>query len=212
MMMGEAGMPGGMSNSWVGSTGLIITPTATIAKTAGAIASFHYLDTDPNSGNVYNVNVGLPGGFELGAAWLDDGYTGADDEAVVNLKYNVDLSQVVGGLDTPDLAVGAWDITNEVNRAYYLVLSTDVPLTPDAEFSAVRVSLGFADSDIDADRMDGIFGGIEVVPFRWGLVKAEYDGEDINASLSYQASDWASVEVATLDGELGLGLNAWTNW
>lgn len=211
-LMGEAGMPGGMSNSWVGSTGLIMTPTATVAKTAGAIVSYHYVDGDPNSGNVFNANVGLPGGFEIGAAWLDDGYSGADDEGIINLKYSVPLDKFTGGLEAPAVAIGAWDITNEINRSYYIVLSTDIATGKDTEFSAVRLSLGFADSDVETDRMDGIFGGVELVPFQWWLAKAEYDGEDLNASLAYQASDWASVEVGTLGGDWGVGINAWTNW
>ncbi len=211
-LMGEAGVPGATTNSWIGSTGLIMTPTATIAAPGSVIASYHYLDTTPNKGHVGNLNVGFPGGFEIGAAWLDNGFTGNNDEAIVNIKYNANLSRWFRNADSPAIAIGAWDITNEVNRSYYVVLSTDVPVSKDSQVSAARLSLGFADSDANTGRMDGIFGGVEFVPFRWGLVKAEYDGDDFNVGVAYQASDWASLEVASLDGRLGFGINAWLNW
>ena len=123
-LMGEAGMPGGMSNSWVGSTGLIMTPTASVAKTAGAIVSYHYVDGDPNSGNVFNVNVGLPGGFEIGAAWLDDGYSGADDEGIANLKYSVPVGKSQRAGSRSAVAVGARTSPRNQPRLH-IVLSTD---------------------------------------------------------------------------------------
>jgi len=197
-----------VTNSWIGSTGMILTPTARTCAPQGVIGSFHWVDTDPDSSDVWSINVGITSNIEIGAARFNDAFGGTQSETIGNVKVNLDLPRWTDNPEAPELAVGVWDIGNNLNRAYYVVLTKEIELKEEGTISNFRVNLGYADNDTDTNgALDGIFGGIELCPFEHALGQIEYDGENINATLRYHPSDWLSLELASIDGDLGVGVN-----
>ena len=191
---------------------MVLTPTARTCVPQGMISSFHWIDLEPNAADVWSVNIGITADLEIGAARLSEDWTGGSSEVVANAKYNVDLSRWTENPEAPEVAIGVWDIANEVNRTYYLVLTQDIEIAEEGQLSNLRGSIGYGDSDAGAGAMDGIFGGIEFVPFERGLVKLEYDADDFNAALSYSWSEKVSLEIASIDGDLGAGINFQTGF
>ncbi len=201
-----------VTNSWTGSTGMILTPTANTCVPQAMIGSFHWIDIEPSAADIWSVNIGITADLEIGAARLSQEWAGRDSEIIANAKYNLDLGRWSENPDAPEVAVGVWDMGNAVNRTYYLVLTQDMEIAEEAEVSNLRVSIGYGDTDVDGGVMDGIFGGIEFVPFESGLVKIEYDADDFNAALAYSWSDKLSLEIASIDGDLGAGVNFQTGF
>ncbi len=201
-----------ITNSWVGSTGMVMTPKATTCVPQGMIGSFHWIDVAPNAADIWSVNIGITANLEIGAARLSQEWTGAASEVIANAKYNIDLGRWTENPQAPQAAIGVWDIGNAANRTYYLVLTQDMTIPEEGQISNLRASIGYGDTDANAGAMDGIFGGIEFVPFESGLVKLEYDAENFNAALCYSWSDRVSLEIASIDGDLGAGINFQTGF
>ncbi len=202
-----------VTNSWIGSTGMVLTPTARTCAPQGVIGSFHWVNTDPDSSDVWSVNVGITSNIEIGAARFNDAFGGGQSEIVGNVKVNLDLPRWTKNAEAPELAVGVWDIGNELNRAYYVVITKEIELKEEGTIANLRLNLGYADNDMDTNgALDGIFGGLEFSPFERGLVQVEYDGADVNATVHYHPSDWLSLEIASLDGDLGVGVNVHTGF
>jgi len=201
------------TNSWIGSSGMIYTPTARNLPPQAMVSSLHYVDTEPEEMDVISVNVGLTSNLEVGAARLSDAFGGTQSEVVANAKYNLDLGRWTENPETPEVAVGVWDIGNELNRAYYVVVTKDLAIQEEASVSNLRFSIGYADNEMNSDgALDGFFGGIEFVPLEDALVQLEYDGGDFNGGFRYHPNQWLSLEVASLDGDLGLGMNVHTGF
>ncbi len=199
-----------VNNSWVGSSGMIMTPVAkTVAPQAGIWAA-HYIDYDDGKIQTANINFGITPSFELGAAYID--VDGGDSETVANAKYSLNLADWTGNEDAPQLAVGAWDIANKYNRSFYIVLSQDIRMSENGDTSNFRLHLGYGDNDADAGMLDGFFGGVEFIPFERGLIQLEHDGENVNAAFNYYLSDTVDVEIGSLDGDLGAGISLHTGF
>lgn len=198
------GPQAGVTNTWIGSTGLVIIPTATTVPAQGAIASFNWIDTDPDAAQIWTGNVGITPSLEVGAAHVNRGVTGDGSEIIANAKYNIDLGRWTKNPNAPELAVGVFDIGNELNRSYYLVLTQDLTVAEDDQKSNLRVSVGYADNYTNSGPMNGFFGGVEFVPFERGLIQIDYDGDNVNGALRYQVADTVSLSAGSIDGDLGL--------
>ena len=203
---------GNVSNSWIGSTGMVLTPTARTCAPQGVIGSFHWVNTDPDSWDVWSINVGITSNIEVGAARFNDAFGGAQSETVANVKVNLDMPRWTNNPEAPELAVGMFDVGDQLNRAYYVVITKEVELKEEGTISNLSLNLGYADNTNDHGALDGIFGGIAFSPFDHSLLQAEYDGKDVNASFRYHASDWLSLELGSLDGDLGVGVNVHTGF
>lgn len=199
-----------VNNSWIGSSGMIMTPVAkTVAPQAG-IWTVHYIDYDAGKVQSANVNFGITPSLEVGAAYID--VDGDGSEVVANAKYSLDLAKWTGNEDAPEVAIGAWDIANEFNRSFYVVLSQDVRLKESGDTSNFRLHLGYGDNDLDGGALDGFFGGIEFIPFERGLIQLEHDGENLNAAFNYYISDTVGLQIGSLDGDLGAGISLHTGF
>lgn len=202
-----------VSNSWIGSTGMYYTPTARTAPAQAMVSSIHWVNTEPNAMTTLGINVGITPNFELGGVRIADGFGGDETEVIANAKYNIDLTRILEQEELPELAVGAWDIGNEFNQTFYVVMTKDLAIKEDADVANLRFSIGYSEADINTDNsLDGLFGGIEFVPFEDGLIQLEYDGGDFNGGLRYYPNEWISLEVASLDGDAGLGFNVHTGF
>ncbi len=191
-----------VTSSWWGSTGMILTPSASTLKSTHATVAAHQVDRDERKINLFSLNVGVTDWLELGAAnvELSDG----SDELMGNLKFRLPMHKWLDNLDFPQVAVGVWDVTNQVDRAYYMVLSKRFPVNKSGS-SLLDLHLGFGGSDSGDGALEKWFGGMEFSAFRKGKIQAEYDGDNFNAALRYFVAPRVSVDVGTLDGDFGWG-------
>jgi len=213
----DATVQGNVSTaSWYGSTGLILTPSAEIGPPMKLQGGMHRIELDDTTQSVYNVNVAITADLEFGVARLEDirpqGIIaeGLTDENVLNAKYNVDLGPWLGLDATPQVAIGVWDLSDQLNRAFYVVASKEFALREEGTFSQFKLHVGFGQTEHSAGALDGLFCGIEFVPFANAIVQAEYDAEDINANLRFFLTEWLSADVGVIDGDFAWGASART--
>ena len=182
------------TSSWFGNAGMIVTPTANTPAASGVSATFHHVDYTAGDVNVATLNFGVTNWLEVGGAWIDGP---GSTNTVANVKVHLPVRQWLSNDAIPDVAFGAVDVTNEVNRALYFVLSKSFPLSSSAS-GGPRISL-------HAGARDGFFGGLEFSVLHSALIQAEYDGENFNADLRYSVTPRFSLDVGILDGDLGYG-------
>lgn len=214
----------GSQPSWYGPTGLIYTPTALVGAPLKVRGGFHSVDFE-ESQTVLNATVALTNCIEASVARIENvppsaGLLGGgfSTETVASAKYKIALDSWVGGLQVaPDLAVGVWDLSDSVNRTFYVVASMGLSVTGNDADSPLKVHVGFAQSerackvgDLKLGGIDGLFAGIEFVPTANALLQVEYDSEDINAALRYFPLSWLSVEAGVIDGDFAWGAAATT--
>jgi hypothetical protein len=195
------------STSWLGNTGLVFTPTANVSGARGASVSWHRINRDPDSLDVTNLSFSFQDTVEIGGSLVDGGGM-ADNKLLAHAKWVVPAARWLKNEEFPALAIGAIDLTNEINRAYYIVLSKTVPLGVEAggTGSLISLSLGFADNHANGGALDGLFGGAEFAGFKNTVVQAEYDGDAFNADLRWRLSERFGADVGTMDGDLGFGV------
>ena len=192
--------------SWYGETGLIVIPTTGIVDPQSIQAHFHRVDTDAGWSNTWGVNVGLSANFEGGVTRLDD-----IGETIFQAKVNLDLSNWLGLERAPEVAVGCRDIGDDVDRAMYVVLGKELIITEE-EPSLLFGYVGFGDTSLPGSPLDGMFGGVDFVPFDFMRVQLEHDSENFNACARYWWSTWLSTDVGWLDENLGWGVTAQTQF
>ncbi|MFP4249128.1 MAG: hypothetical protein ACLFU7_05680 [Armatimonadota bacterium] len=184
-----------INNTWVGMTGLAISPSADTAPALEFIGSFNYIDTDGDSTEIFSAIFGLTDNFEVGLASLD---AGGSSETIGNLKYNFDLAELAGGPTPAQLAIGVWDLGDEIDRAWYVVVSDDFR----GSTQNARWSVGLAGSD--GGILDGLFGGVEFDVSEQGLIQIDYDSDNLNAAYRHRVSDRFGVGLGIVDGDPAL--------
>jgi hypothetical protein len=204
--------------SWLGSTGLILTPSATIGDAVKLSGGYHRVDGDVQDLTAYNANLAISANIEVGVARLTNVTIPAalgdefGDETVFNAKAALDLAnwfKVFGG---PDVAVGVWDASDKVNRAIYVVASKKFNLVSVGLLSDFTAHVGFGDTEQNYGALDGLFGGIEMAVMSGALLQVEYDAQDINAALHYYPTPQLSLDLGVLDGDLGFGASFRTTY
>jgi len=203
--------------SWYGQTGLIAIPSALIGPPMSVQVGAHWVNTNWRIGTqkedlwAYTGTVAITGNLEVGMARLENvqkasgGAVRFDSETIANAKYNVDLGRWTGMEKAPELAIGVWDVTDEFNRGYYLVATKELHLREVEGPSDLTLTVGFGNNELDTGAMDGVFFGIEIVPTAMVRLQADYDAEDFNAALRIFPTKDLSLDVATVDGHLGVG-------
>ncbi|MFW5868253.1 MAG: hypothetical protein ACOCX2_10580 [Armatimonadota bacterium] len=203
------------TQSWFGGTGMIVIPTADVLPHKDLNAHIHAIDVDrvDEWETVWGVTTSIYPGVEIGATDLSGAFTGTGrGKLVYHAKVGANLDDLLKtGPESPDIAVGGRDVTDEIDELWYVVLSKDfeVDATPG---STVGVSLGLGNSGLDNSPLDGFFFGVDFTPFQYARMQIEHDSENVNASLRYWWSDWAVTEIGVLDGQLGGGFTAHTGW
>ncbi len=193
------------TSSWYGNVGLIVTPSAYTPPASAATIGGHWVDRAPDATWVANVNFGLTRDLEIGGAWIEQ--PNADAEVVVNAKYHVDAAKLLGEANLPDMAVGVFDVADEINRSIYLVFSKSFRVDSSKPDGArINLHAGWGVAEQDGGPLDGFFGGVEFRALKDALVQAEFDGDAFNADIRYNVTPAVSVEVGVLDGDLGAGL------
>lgn len=190
------------TSSWFGNVGLIVTPTAVLPPASAATLQYHRIQRDIEDVNVWGVNFGVTRWLEAGGSHID--LDGGGNETVGNVKVKLDAARWLDNPSIPDMAVGAFDVTDQLNRSLYFVMSKSYPV--DGAFTPrINLHLGFANSETGFGALDGLFGGIEFQAMKYGLVQAEYDGNAFNADFRFNASQHLSLDLGVLDGDFGYG-------
>jgi len=199
----------GASGAWadsslLGPTGLVTIPTA---ETLGLLrwnvgGANIWAGSGPDESVVY-ANIGLLPRLELGFSRLEA--EDAEAETVLNAKL-----RVVGMPGKITLAVGAFDLTDQIDRSVYAVVSHDLGagiLSPKGQFTKPQLHFG-----VGGGRFDGIFGGISVTVGGKADVMAEYDSENLNLGVRWPLVPKVAVTAAALDSfddfSLGVALNS----
>ena len=192
--------------SLIGPTGLVTVPTA---DTLGLLqwnvgASNAWTDSGPDESVIY-ANLGLLPRLEVGFARLEP--EDADAETVLNAKF-----RVISLPGKVSLAVGAIDLTDQIDQSVYAVVSHDLGagiVSPKGQFTKPRLHVG-----VGGGQFDGIFGGVSVTVGGKADVMAEYDGDDVNVGVRWPIIPKVLVTAAALDGfsDLALGLCLKSPW
>lgn len=192
--------------SLLGPTGLVTVPTA---ETLGLLqwnvgGANVWADSGPDESVVY-ANIGLLPRLEIGFSRIEpeDG----DAETLLNAKL-----RIVGLPGKVTLAVGAVDLTDQIDQSAYVVLTHDLGagiISPKGQFTKPQVHVG-----VGGGQFDGIFGGVSLTLSGKTDVMAEYDGENVNVGARWPIIPKVSLTAAALDGfdDLALGLSLKSPW
>lgn len=179
--------------SLLGPTGLMLIPSAdTLGMTRWNVSiAGTWADGEPNA-TIISANVGLLPGLEAGFARAEP--EDAEAETLLNAKVRV-LQPPVGRIT---VSAGMIDITDQVDRSAYVVLSHTLGagvLTRVGPVTLPQIHVG-----VGGGRLDGLFAGVTTtVGSRIGLM-AEYDSEDINLGARIALAANLEGTVAILDG------------
>ncbi len=200
--------------SWFGFTGLVRTPSAVISPPQQLTGSVHEIKFGANDRRVYAVTVGVMPTLEVGAARMTNvpqinAETTYISETVVNLKYETNLGGLFNNPVAPTMAIGTFDIADKMNRVNYIVISQPTGLATESvsPLSNMNVNVGYGKAERNGGALDGLFGGIDFVPYPHALVQIEHDGKDVNSVLRYFPVPWLSLDVGKVSSETGWGVS-----
>ncbi|MFN3650663.1 MAG: hypothetical protein ACK47B_13895 [Armatimonadota bacterium] len=148
LTLGLAAAPASAEPNFLGSTGLILTPTAATVGDQNVGAHAHFTDNF----NTYGV-LGAWSGVELGVTYFDP--DGGDGDPIVNLKWNFLPETTL----SPGVAVGVIDLFDEFDAdpSWYIVASKTFPQFIPA-LGGLRLHAGFGGGIYDEE----IFAGAEL--------------------------------------------------
>ncbi len=196
----------GAEPSLLGPTGLIIIPTAEtlgLLQWDAGVANV-FAGSGPDTSVIF-ANIGLLPRLEIGASRL--GPENADAETVFNAKL-----RVVGLPGKVTLAVGAFDLTDQIDQSPYVVLSHDLGagiISPHGQFTKPQLHIGFG-----SGQFDGLFAGVDVTVGGKADAMAEYDGNEFNLGVRWPVVPKVAVTAAALDtfDDLALGISLNSPW
>ncbi len=179
------------SISWLGQSGLLLTPTAdTLGGALRVSGAFHHI-TDTAS--VSSVTVGLPGGLEVGGLFYDFPAGGRKGEFTGSAKWQLPFKPC--GFD---VAAGWWDVADKVDGSPYAIVSRQVTLVNDLP---LRLHAGWG-GGIYGDK---IIGGGDLLLDQNLAVMAEFDGRDLNGGIRWTLPPRFRVDAGYIRGEMGVG-------
>ncbi len=214
--------------SWLGNTGLMAIPTAQVRPAQTAQIFYHWIHNGSQIGNteenleVFGADAMVTGDFEVGITRLQNVATlntsgpvrtsRFESVTAFNGRYHLDLGRWTSNPEAPDVAIGVRDISDEVNRALYVVASKGLHLRQEQGPYDVTVTLGYGHTKDEAGLLSGFFGGVDFTPGANFRIQAEYDAQDWNACLRFYPSRTLSLDLGTFNSNLGAGLTYESSW
>lgn len=192
--------------SLFGPTGLLAIPTAELLGMTQWNVGASAIWIGDNDADVLYGNMGLLPRLEVGVARTD--FDQGEAETLVNAKLGL-LHAVPGEVS---LAVGVVDLTDQMDRSVYVVLSHTLGagvLMRKGTVTSPQVHVG-----IGGGRFDGLFAGLSATVEERVKVMAEYDGDDINLGATWPLAPNLTGTLAVLNGldDLGAGLTLSSPW
>lgn len=162
--------------SYRGYTGLMVVPTGDALGKGDWNAGFFFEDVAGKTVNDVVVNYGIAQGFEVGVDVfrLDED---ADRHTLLNAKYRF----MPETINTPAIAAGVADITNDIKTTVYAVASKSLGCnyrTWKGEAITPRVHVGFG-----GGRLSGLFAGASAYISNRVQVTAEWDSKNVNVGV-----------------------------
>ena len=179
--------------SLLGPTGLVLIPSAdTLGMTEFDIGVSGIRANEGANQTIIYANAGILPGLEVGLS--NDKLEHQDSEMLVNAKLRL-FRPPLGRIA---LSAGMIDITDQIDRTSYIVLSHAVGagiVTRVGPMTLPQIHIGIGNG-----RLDGVFGGVSTVVGRRVEVMAEYDGSRVNVGARVPLALRFSATVAALDG------------
>ncbi len=182
--------------SLFGPTGLIVIPTADVVGMAGVNGQWAHISFDGGDEDIISANVGPLPKLEIGAAHVDVDFDfgGEGSETIGNAKYQILVPPLI---DTA-IAIGAIDITDEIDVSPYIVLTHTVGaglIPAQSGISNLKVHAG-----VGGGMLSGLFLGAQVTVAQQVELMAEYDTENLNIGARIMPTSWLVLTAAGLDG------------
>jgi hypothetical protein len=203
-------------------------PTAQVRPGATAQVFYHWLhnasqvDTHTENLQVYGADAMVTGDFEVGITRLQDVVrvetsdlvttASIDSVTTFNGRYHLDLAKWTSNPEAPDVAIGVRDISDEVNRALYVVVSKGVHFRQQQGPYDVTFTLGYGHTKDQAGLLDGFFGGVDFSPGSNFRIQAEYDAQEWNACLRFYPCRTLSIDLGSFNSNFGAGLTYESSW
>lgn len=184
------GAPASAAPSFLGHTGLLLTPTADALDAREWNLTFHHIS---DNANIAAGTVALAAGLEVGGVWFDPDVRGADSKFTAHAKYRI-LPETPTGVA---LAVGWWDIADEIDSTPYGVVSKR--LTNVGRFP-LRGHVG-----LGGGTFDGVFAGVDLPVANNLLLMAEWDTEDLNAGIRLGLPMGFRIDAGVVSEDFGIG-------
>ena len=210
--------------SFYGHTGLVAIPSALVGPPMSAQFVAHWVNTDWEIGDeeedlwMWGATAALTGNIEVTALRVENAVKGTgtdqhfDDETVVGVKMNLDLGRWTQNPAAPQLAIGVWDVSDELNRAYYVVMTKELHIRELEGPADLTLTLGFGNNELDRGALDGFFAGVEFSPMPRLKLQAEYDADDFNAVARFYPTPNLSIDVGSMDDDLTVGATYKIGW
>lgn len=187
--------------TYFGPSGLANVP-GPAAMGTGQYNIFYNLISASADLNLYGGNIGLgeKTPIELGATIVKP--EGGSSKTVLNAKVGL----TVGKEEPIDVAVGVIDVSDELDRAIYLVAGKvlNAKSAGKGGVPAVYGIVGLATSDAG---LDGLLVGLTSTLPTGLNVHLEYDTEDVNLGVNYPLSEALNLRADLVSDETGFGIS-----
>ena len=193
--------------SFLGPTGLIITPNADVIGANRWAVGYHYIGEDVawtniggpwHSGtinfNLPKANIGIGNAIEVGATGylVDFPWDDSESKAIVNAKWRF-LNDQKNQLR---LAVGVMDIFDQVGINWYVAATKGFGTNR----TIADLTVGYMFGDDDSLLENSVFASVNWHALRCLDVMGEVTDNDFNYGLRYWPWKSVNVDVAILDG------------
>lgn len=186
--------------SMLGPTGSIVTPTTEVTERSYAVG-YHWLNDTFDA--LAKLNISPIEKLEVGVTWVDPDSAVMDDETVFHAKYLFAEEDD----DSPALAAGVWDISDELDQTWYVVVSKTI----EGEIPII-INLGGATGDI----INGLFANATLRLTDELDFLLEYDSEELNFGLRARPYEGVTLDAISVDNgidrEFGVGASYSASW
>lgn len=190
-------------------------PSAQVRPAQSAQAFYHWIHNGARVGGVeqnvqiFGADAMVTRDFEIGVTRFQNL---PENKTIFNGRYRLDFGGWTSNPQAPEVAVGVRDVSNELNRTYYVVLSKSLHIREMEGPADLAVTLGFGHSHDDNGLLDGVFGGVDFSPGSGFRIQAEYDAQEWNACLRFYPTRTLSIDLGTFDSNLAAGLTYESSW
>jgi len=194
--------PGMAAPAFPGFTGLLLIPTADVLTQGDWNAAIFAINLEEGAdANNYCANLGVASTLEVGFVRVKPEDDSGD--TLLSAKYQF-LAETAA---SPAVAVGIYDLTDEVDATVYVVASKafgQCYQTHFGEITSPRFHVG-----VGGGQLSSFFGGASAALGDRLLLMVEYDSDDINAGARFALNDEWRAHFGFLNGfdDVGLGVS-----